>query len=94
MPGAEKAIFVLKRRTNKVARTTPTMRMGVQQPSPRKDPEQEADRAKDEEASGGAPTKYRGRRRDDRPHLPDIARTLYQAWLFRGMPMWAKLQGR
>lgn len=34
------------------------------------------------------------RRRDDRPHLPNLSRILYQPWIFHGTPMWAKLQGR
>ena len=34
------------------------------------------------------------RRRDDRPHLPNLLSILYQPWLFHGTPMLAKLQGR
>lgn len=34
------------------------------------------------------------RRRDDRPLLPNLAKILYQPWIFHGTPMWAKLQGR
>ncbi len=70
------------------------MRMRVHQPSQPKSSGQEADSAEEAEASGGATRKKRDRRRDDRPHLPDLARILYQPWLFHGTPMWAKLQGR
>ncbi len=69
-------------------------RMGVLQPSQPKGSAQKADSAEEAEASGGATQKKRDRRRDDRPHLPDLARVLYQPWLFHGTPMWAKLQGR
>jgi hypothetical protein len=94
VPGTDKAIFVPKRRTNRVIRTTPAMRMGVHQLSKPKDSEQEAGSTKEAEAPGGARQKKQDRRRDDRPHLPDLARILYQPWLFHGTPMWAKLQGR
>lgn len=94
VPGTDKAIFVPKRRTNKVVRTTPAMRMGVHRPSQPKGSGQEADSAEEAEASGGVTQKKRDRRRDDRPHLPDLARILYQPWLFHGTPVWAKLQGR
>ena len=94
VPGTDKVIFVPKRRAGKVTRTTPAMRMGVHQPSQPKDLGREKDSATEEETLGGATEKKRDRRRDDRPHLPDHARTLYQTWLFHGTPMWAKLQGR
>ncbi|OWY14569.1 hypothetical protein B6V72_04770 [Thioclava sp. F34-6] len=94
VPGSDKTIFVPKRRANKVVRTTPAMRMGVHQPSQPKDSGQEAENVVEAEASSGATRKKRDRRRDDRPHLPDLARILSQPWLFHGTPMWAKLQGR
>jgi len=94
VPGTDKAIFVPKRRTNKVVRTTPAIRMGVQRPSQRKGSEEEADNAQEVEGFCGAPKKKRARRRDDRPHRPNLAKILYQPWLVHGTPMWAKLQGR
>ncbi|MFD2740501.1 hypothetical protein ACFSUD_13015 [Sulfitobacter aestuarii] len=94
VPGTDKVILVPKRRADKVIRTTPAMRMGVHKPSQPKDSGREEDSATEEETSGGATKKKRDRRRDDRPHLPDLARILYQPWLFHGTPMWAKLQGR
>lgn len=94
VPGTDKAILVPKRRASKVIRTTPVMRMGVHQPSRPKDTGREQDGVNEEENSGGATQKKRDRRRDDRPHLPDLARILYQPWLFHSTPMWAKLQGR
>lgn len=94
VPGTEKVIFVPKRRASKVVRTTPAMRMGVHQPPPTKRSGQEMNTAKKAEASSGNSRNKRDRRRDDRPHLPDLARILYQPWLFHGTPMWAKLQGR
>ncbi|EKE45715.1 hypothetical protein OCGS_0134 [Oceaniovalibus guishaninsula JLT2003] len=51
VPGTDKVIFVPKRRANKVARTTPAMRMGVQQPSQPKDSGQEAETAEKVEGS-------------------------------------------
>jgi hypothetical protein len=94
VPGTDKAILVPRRRAGKVIRTTPAMRMGLHQPSQPKDTSREGVRATEEETSGGATKKKQDRRRDDRPHLPDLARILYQPWLFHGTPMWAKLQGR
>ena len=94
VPGTDRAILVPKRRTNKIVRTTPAMRMGVHQPSKPKEPEQAAGSAEGAEAPDAASQKKQDRRRDDRPHLPDLARILYQPWLFHGTPMWAKLQGR
>jgi len=40
------------------------------------------------------PEQKKDRRRDDRPHLPNLSRILYQPWQFHGTPMWAKLRGR
>ncbi|MCQ0092071.1 hypothetical protein [Roseovarius sp. M141] len=74
VPGTDKTILVPKRRANKVVRTTPAMRMGVHQPSQPKRSGQEANSAKEAEASAGANQKKRDRRWDDRPHLPDLAR--------------------
>lgn len=54
VPGTDKAIFVPKRRANKVVRTTPAMRMGVHQPSQSKGSGQEADSAEEAEDSAGA----------------------------------------
>ncbi|MCF6432112.1 hypothetical protein [Leisingera sp. MMG026] len=94
VPGTDKAILVPKRRASKAVRTTPAMRTGVHQPSQPKGSQQEADSVEKAEASGGAFKKKRDRRRDDRSHLPNLSRILYQPWRFHGTPMSAKLQGR
>lgn len=61
VPGADKAILVPKRQSNKVVRTTLAMRMGVHQPSQPKGSGQEAESAEEAEASGGLPKKKRDR---------------------------------
>jgi hypothetical protein len=94
VPGTDRAILVPKRRATQVVRTTPAKRMGIHQASKPKDTGQQGDCAKEAGSSGEANQKKRDRRRDDRPHLPDLPRILYQPWLFHGTPMWAKLQGR
>jgi hypothetical protein len=95
VPGTDKAILVPKRRTTKVVRTTPAMRMGVHQPWKPKDSEPEMDIAEEDAVEENeAPPKKRDRGRDDRPHLPDLSKILYQPWLFYRTPRWRKLQGR
>lgn len=86
IPSRDSSVSVPQRRTIQKKRTTPAMRLGVQQPSSLR-----KDVVVEEGTSGRA---KKDRRRDDRPYLPNLARVLYQPWLFHGTPMWAKLQGR
>ncbi len=82
VPGKDQRIAVPVRRSVETQRSTPAMRMGIVSPS------------RPRPVADGETRKTRDRRRDDRPHLPDLSRILYQPWLFHGTPMWAKLQGR
>ncbi len=108
VPGTKQKIFVPLRRATQPKRTTPAMRMGVLTPSvPKKRSNEEtsvnaeAQTSQDtiqprpeSERVASSPKEKKDLRRDDRPYLPDLSRTVYQPWLFHGTPMWAKLQGR
>ena len=104
VPGTNQKILVPLRRATQAKRTTPAMRRGVQKsaatrkrPYDETSPKVAAKTPQDEptpKVDASSSKVKTDRRRDDRPYIPDLSRSLYQPWLFHGTPMWAKLQGR